>query len=209
MTLVCGACGATNPDRASWCNQCLSDLQGAAPARVTRVAQPAPNGRVTTDDRRIRSGDAGVEWACESCGGWSPLDARVCVTCGTPSPLTGAGERSAVAGVPAKRILLLNALAPGVGHLVAGWIGSGLARLVLFAVWAVGGMLLLLGGGLPVALPLLLGAAILWGVGLPDAVRAAEERPQLLTGRVLLWLVIGVTLLSALAAAAAVAGAGG
>lgn len=206
MTRVCTACGATNPNRASWCNQCLSDLRGVAPARVARAA-PAGSEPGVADGQRVRSTDAGVEWVCDVCGAWSSLDARACTTCGTQSPLVSAGRRPPRSGAGTGRVLLLNALLPGLGHLVAGWIGSGLARLVLFAVWAVGGTLVLVGGGLLVALPLLLGAAILWGLGLPDAVRAAQGRTQLLTGRALLWLVIGVTVLSMLAATAVVVGA--
>lgn len=212
MTVRCESCGATNPDRASWCNQCLSDL------RVPNLPGPVSSGgahaiheprdvRLDEPGQRIRSTDAGVEWACEACAAWNLLEERTCRACGSPSPLSAAHARRTPHNLSTARVALLNALLPGLGHLLVGWIGSGLARLVLFAVWAVGGMLLLLGGGMPVALPLLLGAAALWALGLPDAVRAAEGRPQLLTGRVLLWLVVGVTLLSMLGAATVVVGA--
>ena len=151
----------------------------------------------------FRRGEQGLEWNCPTCGHWSSIEAEQCEVCQTPFSARiaydeHATETSGVDGRAATRVAWLNIVLPGLGHIVAGWTGSGLARLVLYSVWVVGGLAIFGAGGTLVAIPLLIGAAIIWGSSLHDAWQLGQRGPQLLNGRALLWLVIGVTLLSML-----------
>jgi len=64
----------------------------------------------------------------------------------------------------------------------------------LWLLWAGGAGLTLVSVGVTsTALVLALAAATLWALTLHDLSRLADGRPQLLTGRVLAWSVVGVT----------------
>lgn len=97
-------------------------------------------------------------------------------------------------------------LVPGLGHLLAGHVGTGVARLVLGVSWAAGGLAVARGAGgdgqlLP-AIPLLLGATIVWAASIRD-VAVLREGAELLRPRVLAGLtvaVVGTLLLAAVAA---------
>ncbi len=91
----------------------------------------------------------------------------------------------------------MSAFAPGAGHLAVGRYGSGWARLLLFVVWAVGAVMLSGAGAraLGAIAPLLLGVVIVWVGSLVDLQRLQRGQEELLAGRRLLWLVIGVLLL--------------
>lgn len=199
----CPACGATNPDGASWCGQCLhrfdepaprAEPAPAAPVGGAPAAAPAPaspTGGAAEGFRRV--GDD-LEWACPSCGVFNRLEDTDCAVCGTSfvdrfrpqEPEPPRNWSQAVA---------LSLAAPGAGHLAVGRYGSGVARLVLFFTWVIGAILL--GGGAgsgatPAIVPLLVGAAIMWAGTLVDLQRLQRGEDELLTGRRLLWLVIGV-----------------
>ena len=91
--------------------------------------------------------------------------------------------------------MAFSAIAPGAGHIAVGRYGSGWARLVLFLSWLVGALLMSSSGGARAGVPLLLGAAVMWGGSLVDLRRLQEGQEELLVGRRLLWLVLGVLLL--------------
>ena len=205
----CRACGATNPDTATWCNQCLTDMALRDTAAPTargrpRTAGPEVHPSPPTPDAAAfrRSGDR-IEWRCPTCGDWSAMDDRACAHCRTPLRARmdagahgpeGSGRR-VDPDTARTRTVVANAVLPGLGHLLLGWVGSGLARMVLFVVWLVGGLLLAAAGGLVAALPLFLGAAVLWLTGVFDGWQAVTGARQVLSGRALLWLVVAVTLL--------------
>ncbi len=200
----CDACGATNPADARWCNQCLASLvegtersAGDAPTEPSGVndrgiEQPA----VGVVAERFRRRDGRVEWACPSCGEYSGIDDTVCVVCATPLVALFDEPEQAEQEVPASTALWLTALLPGAGHIARGQYGSGIARALLFALWAGGGVVMIGGPGPArtfVAAPLLLGALVLWLTGLVDVVGLAGGNRQLMDGRALLWLVVAVT----------------
>lgn len=148
----------------------------------------------------VRQDDHGaVEWRCHTCEGWSPLDAAACVTCGAAR--TGFGEDRELDVPDEQRVVLLSGLVPGLGHIVAGRVGSGLARAVFGLGWLIGGVLLLLaavraGGGHWASAPLLVGAAVVWVLSVLDARSLARgQQREHLDGRTLLWLMVGVTCL--------------
>jgi hypothetical protein len=224
----CVACGAANPSGASWCNQCLGPLPGAD-GEVARPAPPpaadrgvaareagegtgnsaaAPAGDPVPDHQGFRRHDGRVEWGCTTCGAYVDVERPHCPVCGTAlvdrfaAPRTRAPE--ATLGVS----LSLSALLPGAGHLACGQVGTGVARALLFTVWVAGGLALWGAAGTTAtaaALPLLLGAATVWLASLLDVFAVHAGGRQVLGGRTLLWLVVGVTGLT-LAGAAAVAG---
>lgn len=144
------------------------------------------------------------------------MDDDACARCRTPfrrhldatapgrSRQPAVGARGADVDAARTRAVALNAVLPGLGHLLVGWVGSGLARIVLFVVWVVGGLLLASAGGAVAALPLFLGAAILWLTGLFDGWQVATGARQVLSGRALLWLVVGVTLLATISVVASI-----
>jgi hypothetical protein len=206
----CPACGARNSDRATWCTQCYASLgdalapspSGPSPGEMSEAptseapsagAGPVPAGGGV--DRDVRDRDGVVEWRCRRCEAWSPLLSPTCTTCGGPRQGFGEDTLPAPARLPDVSVLLAaSVVLPGVGHLLAGRPGTGVARLVLWLLWLGPGLPAVLSaqGAVP-ALPglvLLAGAAALWVTTLIDVQRlAGGDGREVLTSRRLLWLV--------------------
>ena len=208
--MQCPACGATNPDSAQWCGQCLQRFgQQAAPTRAPAPssADPAPFASATQtppapstapSSEGFRRDGGNLQWECPSCGQFNDIDDLHCVICGTAFT-----ERFRAAPEPEpprnwSAALAMSAVAPGAGHMSVGRYGSGLARLTLFLIWMAGALMLGIGGGrgamLAVA-PLFLGAIAVWAGTLVDVQRLSQAQEELLVGRRLLYLVIGVLVL--------------
>ncbi len=157
-----------------------------------------------------------MEWRCGTCERWSPLTTDRCLTCA--SPRTGFGDpppRPDVTPGDRTQLIAASVLLPGLGHLLARRVGTGVARAVLYVSWLAGGIGLGRAAGasgasvLP-AVPLLLGAVALWAGTLADAATLGSRR-EVLGPRVLAILtasVVGVLVL-ALAATASTSGAAG
>jgi hypothetical protein len=224
----CPACGARNTGGADWCTQCYASLGEATPPPPVEVAtsplpDPPPEGPATAtatsatsaSARDVRTVGDDVEWRCARCRDWSPLLADACTTCG--GPRTGFGgpvHRPAPGPTDRGRATAASVLLPGLGHLLAGRVGTGIARLVLGLSWLVGGVAIAAGAGgggraLP-AIPLLLGAVTVWAASIRDAAALGTGR-ELLRPRVLAGLtvaVVGTLLLAAVAATTSGAGTG-
>jgi hypothetical protein len=146
-------------------------------------------------DRDVRDRDGVVEWRCRRCEAWSPLLSSTCTTCGGPREGFGEDPPTTAARVPDVSVLLaVSVVLPGVGHLLAGRPGTGVARLLLWLLWLGPGLPAVLGAqGAVAALPglvLLAGAAVLWATTLVDVQRlAGGDGREVLTSRRLLWLV--------------------
>lgn len=231
----CPDCGARNADAAAWCTQCYLRLEGptapatAAPAESgngeRRPSHASPSGPDTAGlptpppipaaaraaaQRDIRVEGERVEWRCARCEGWTPLEQPACSACGsarvgfTPERAPAAASTTPTGSAP----LVASALLPGLGHLLVGRPGSGLARVLLWLLWAGGAGLTLVSVGVTsTALVLTLAAAALWAITLHDLSRLADGQGQLLTGRVLAWSVVGVTAALVLSGLAGVGGA--
>ncbi len=218
----CPECGARNTDGAAWCTQCFHRFDAVAePAPqasepmtsdAAAPADPVPGGpeRGAASDRDVRERDGVVEWRCPRCHAWTALEVAACAVCGTARSGFGveAGTRPTTTDAP---VFGASLALPGLGHLLARRTGSGIARLGLTLLWLGGGLAILLGGASVVArlpgLVLLLGVVVLWVGTVLDAreLEAGGSR-ELLDGRALLWLVVGVTvalILALLLAAAA------
>jgi len=221
----CPACDARNIDQAGWCTQCFASLtnppdlapvpasggprDGGEPAELPGpVVATTP---VTAGDIRERDGE--VEWRCRSCGGWARLTDAHCTVCGSirrgfgGQHGAGAGKDIAVGTAVAGSLLL-----PGLGHVLAGAVGSGLARILLWSLWAGAGVgtLTIGAAGRATGAILLVGAAVLWVVSAVDAATLASGTGRLvLEGRRFAVLVAVVTAGLILAAAFAAFGAVG
>jgi hypothetical protein len=214
----CPDCAARNVEDAAWCTQCFASLTRPAGARETGVpaleerspavsAAAASDGAVdptpvTPHDVRERDGE--VEWRCRGCERWSRLGIATCGTCGTAR--TGFGEERD----PGRRVVgvgtavTASLLLPGLGHLLAGAVGSGLARAVLWVVWAGAGLGDLRGAGGSIAAVSLVGALVLWAASVIDAASlVGGSGRQLLEGRRMVALVAVVTVGMILAVSAA------
>jgi TM2 domain-containing membrane protein YozV len=232
----CADCGARNADAAAWCTQCYRRLEGPAAAsgsasvevsagerRASHAAPPSgpddqaavptpppiPSAARAAAQRDIRVDGDQVEWRCARCAGWTPLEQPSCAACGSarvgfaPTGATGTAVIAPVGSAP----LVASALLPGLGHLLVGRPGSGVARILLWLLWAGGAGLTLVSVGVTsTALVLALAATALWAITLQDLSRLADGRPELLTGRVLAWSVVGVTAALVLSGLAGVGG---
>jgi hypothetical protein len=163
-------------------------------------AAPAGTGQAEGDRERsagVRRGPDGLEWACVACETYNPMAASTCVVCGTSftARFADAGDDESVDWDDAFR---RNLLLPGLGHMAAGRTGSGIGRALLFGVWLLGWIAITVGGGgrgLTAATPLLAGVVVVYVGSLVDIRRVQHGNPELLAGRTLLWLVVGVTAL--------------
>lgn len=203
----CPRCGARNPEGADWCTQCYADLGPAPeePETVPTPGEPADEDEtagVTGDLRsgggRFRTRDEQLEWRCAVCGEWNPLGAGACAVCGTPFGRTLGGEdEEQLADVEPGTVVLASGILPGAGHILLGRTAQGVTRAVFFLFCLVGGYLLLRsaatsGQSLLPAFPLLLGALVVWAGSIYDGLALTARQPELLTPRVLVWVVIGV-----------------
>jgi hypothetical protein len=180
-------------------------------AATTGGAAATGTGGVVGASERFRQTDEGIDWRCEVCDSWSPIERTTCATCGAPF----ARAVEAVGPEPSELVsentaLVASVVLPGLGHYLMARRGQGVARMAVFLTWFVGGLVLLasaLGAGASIlpAVPLLAGAVIVWLASVADALTLHRGRGrELLRPRVLLWLtvvVIGATMLSFAAAA--------
>ncbi len=163
-------------------------------------AAPAVPGRGTAQTGRIRRTDEGFDWQCDRCATWSPLEVSTCTVCGRPFRAAVGGESDGpeLADVDPRIALGLSMVLPGAGHLALGRTGTGLARLMLFCIWAFGALSFAIQArdseqSAIAAIPLALGALIMWGISLYDVQNLSAGRDEpLLDGRRMLWLVFGI-----------------
>lgn len=198
----CPACDALNPESAAWCNQCYARLDepGSLPSPAPASAQPSASSSAGQSEA-FRRVDGHFEWACARCQTYNSIEADACHACGSPMMARFVDEEQASPEKHA-RAQRVTLLLPGAGHYVLGHQGSGVARAVLFVVWALGGLALLVTGNRAAlaAAPLLLGAVALYAASVFDVRNLEAGRAELLAGRALLWLVVGVTALLLLGA---------
>lgn len=229
----CPRCRARNPDRAEWCSQCYAPLTGDEPSAAVPAAPPvaptdpavdartadrsgAPGPPAASSGPSFRRGDEGLEWRCDACGEWNPFECPTCSVCGRAFDPTEGPETVSAPARPEAAVVGASVAVPGAGHALLGRPISGVARFVTWLLWLAGGLWLLRGaatsGGSPLpAVPLLLGAGVIWITAPVDALLLHRGDPrELLTPRVFLWLVVGVIgflLLSFLSAALTLPGA--
>lgn len=220
----CPACGARNPESAEWCTQCFAPLRtepepalpetlrpdtsqpgtprpeasSAAPHGPPSPSGPSVEEPVDTADGRFRRTDEGLDWRCQVCGEWNPIERSTCHICGAGFGRGLEEPDDGLRDVSESTVLVASAAVPGLGHILMGRPTTGAARLATWLLWLVGGLWLMFeargaGGSVVPSLPLLLGAVVIWVLSPVDAVLALRGSDQeLLRPRVFLWLVVGV-----------------
>ncbi len=158
----------------------------------------------------VRDIDGVVEWRCRTCGSWVGLEQAACTVCGTARTGFGGDTSSTrdVRDLDGSRILGASLVLPGLGHVLAGRIGSGITRMLLALIWLIGGLWWLVAtttGRLPGVI-LVIGAVLLWVASAMDirGLLAGGEEPFGVRG--LLWFVVGVTALLMITVAVAATG---
>lgn len=175
------------------------DGMPAEPGEPTPVRGPVEVGDV-------RDVDGVVEWRCHACASWVALELATCAVCGSPRAGFGDQPRAelALSDADRGRVLAGGAAFPGVGHLFAGRLGSGITRLVLGVLWLVLGIWWLAtttsSGNAPGVI-LILGTVVLWAASYLDVRSLVDGDDERFGVRGLLWLVVGVTTLLMVAVA--------
>lgn len=221
----CAACGASNPEGAAWCSQCYArfeepsapteplappDAATGRPARRAVHELAGASGTPSPGSGFRRVGDE-LRWECVSCGADHPMDVDPCPVCGTAFSARFLQPEPARDPAEITRAQLAGRLLPGLGHVRLDDLASGIARITLFAVWVLGALALALASGtrgLLAVVPLALGAGAVYVTSDLDVARLGRREPQLLQGRALLGLVVGVSVLTAVGLALAIARGG-
>jgi hypothetical protein len=194
----CPSCDALVSTDAAWCGQCYADLRAPAPAPPLAAEGPG------SEDRPGRSRDPAPPgepfWPCPVCAGRNPIELEACATCGTPFAEVMRDEPTRAEVAP-KDALTWSLVFPGLGHRLAGRPLDGLARGVLFAVAFMMALLVGFAGVrsglsfLVFALFLVTGLAVYAGSAY-EAYRLASGGELLISSRALLWVLVGVVLVS-------------
>jgi hypothetical protein len=208
----CPSCGALVSIDAGWCGQCLQPLTEPAPPPPIDTAPPEPHPvepDPTVADESIGEGIAW--WPCPVCGGRNALELESCATCGTPFAVVMGLDQQPPKVDPAEA-MRWSLVFPGLGHRRIGLGADGIARGVLFTMAL---LMAVIAASAGLSAPALLGEFVLF-LAMAIAVyvatafearRLAEGGTPLVSSRTLLWLTVGVVLVSGLILAFAMAGA--
>jgi hypothetical protein len=194
---------------AGWCGQCLQPLTKPAPPAAPAIdTDPHEQDPAVAD---VPVGEGIAWWPCPVCGGRNALELEACATCGTPfAVLMGLDEQRPK--VDPAEALRWSLVFPGLGHRRIGRGADGIARGVLFAMAL---LMAIIAASTGLSAPALLGEFVLF-LAMAIAVyvatafearRLAEGGEPLVSARTLLWLTVGVVLVSGLILALAMAGA--
>ena len=210
----CPSCDALVAPDAEWCGQCFADLRSRDEAQPASAAPPARGGTAEDgDDVAASDVDARAWWPCAVCGARNPIELDACARCGTPFAdlMRDAPE---VKSAEPKEALAWSLIFPGLGHRAAGRPLDGLARGVLFGVSFAMALLMGVAGvrsgpTFGVFVLFLVTALVVYGGSAYEAYRIAEGGDVLISSRALLWVLVGLILLSVVMLALAVASASG
>jgi hypothetical protein len=215
----CPDCGALVAADAEWCGQCFASLMepGAQPQPTPEPeptpepgpeptpgppseAEPSMAVTQTTDASTAVGATEGPAWPCPVCGNRNAIELDVCAVCGTPfATLMRQDEERPQ--VDPKDALAWSLIFPGLGHRKVGRGLDGLARGVLFGMLFSMAILTGLSGvrsGMLFGLfALFMGLALLVYAGSAwEAYHLAEGGEPVVSARALLWVTVGVILLS-------------
>jgi len=198
----CPSCGALVIADAQWCGQCFTSLAEPEP-EPEPAAVGATSSAATDRPSRVPT------WRCPACEHDNAIELDACVVCGT-SFATLMRQDEERPKVDPKDALAWSLIFPGLGHRKVGRGVDGLARGVLFAVLF--SMALLTGlsgvrsGAVFGLFAVFMGLALAVYVGSAlEAYRLAEGGEPIVSARALLWVTVGVILLSVVVLAITVA----
>lgn len=201
---TCRNCGALLSPDVAWCGLCLTPIAEPEPEPEPEPAtppEPATSGDVAARSPSTPADDGRPSeafWACPVCGEENAMDLNLCPICGTSFArlFEEGSEGSRVSSEVAAR----SGLIPGLGHLRAGKAGDGVARMFVFGLSLVflaifftadAGRWSLLVTGLYIVFCFALIAE-----SYVDAGRAAAGERELISGRNLLWVAVGLLAVS-------------
>lgn len=165
-------------------------LPGAPQAQRARPISPR---RPTGPDAPVRAGEAGLEWRCATCETWNDMEVEECEACGSNFSALLAEDQDATVQRDPQVVLVASLVLPGSGHVMLGRTADGVVRAGLFIACVAGAAAILGAGGSLPAVPLVLGALVIWAMTAADVVSLSRgARTQLMAPRVLLWLVVAV-----------------
>lgn len=152
-------------------------------------------------------------WPCPVCGARNPIELDACARCGTPFAALMREAPEAHAVEP-KEALAWSLIFPGLGHRAAGRPLDGLARGVLFGMSFAMALLMGLAGvrsgpTFAIFALFLVTALVVYAGSAFEAYRIAQGEDVLIGSRALLWVLVGLILLSVVMLALAVVSAGG
>jgi hypothetical protein len=201
----CPNCRALVSEDAEWCGQCFASLKepAAEPASIPegsplRVAVAARAAGEAGDVRKVAT------WTCPACEHENALELDVCEVCFTPFAALFREPEEGPAVDP-RTALTRSLIFPGLGHRAIGKGPDGLARGMMFA-WTFGTTILILvshvsSGPLTGMLLLYGGLAVaIYVFTAFEAYRMAQGDGALVSSRVLLWIAVGLVLVSVLMA---------
>jgi hypothetical protein len=213
----CPTCGALVGAGVEWCGQCFADLR--PPRDDTAVtalpssgeATPGASGGVGATGRETSEG---AWWPCSVCGARNPIELDACARCGTPFADLMRDAPDETRSAEPKEALAWSLIFPGLGHRVVGRPLDGLSRGVLFGMSFAMALLLGVAGvrsgpTFAVFALFLLTALVVYGGSAFEAYRIAQGGDLLVASRPLLWVLVGLILLSVVMLALAVASASG
>ncbi len=208
----CPACGALATEDADWCGQCYSPL--AAPEPEVR-AEPGGAGERPAAGMDAGSPVAAADaktptWTCPTCGHENELELDLCSVCGTSFATFMHQADEPPPDVSPKEALVWSLVFPGLGHRKLGRGLEGLARGVLFAMLFGMTLIMAFSGArsssfLGVFALFFVMTTIVYAATAYEAMRMAEGAGPLVSARTLMWLTVGVILLSVSLLAMAVA----
>jgi hypothetical protein len=203
----CPNCAALVSADAEWCGQCFTSLReaeagragtGAARSIATEAEPVAPEGPAS--ERAQGSTRLPATWPCPTCGRENPIDLDVCMSCGTSfATLMRSGERPPQ--IDPARALRRSLIFPGLGHALTGHGADGLARGLLFSMLVMMATIIgssgISGGILLTVFALFAGTAVVIYLGSAwEAYRLAAGEEAFVSSRTVLWVTVGVVMLS-------------
>lgn len=168
---------------------------------ATHAADETVGEAKRTDAGRFRRTAEGIDWECQICQQWNPIEVTRCTVCQTPfaRSATVHEDDGLPKDVDEPTVLIASIVLPGAGHWLLGYTIEGAVRATLYVFTLIGGILLLLsaasaGASVVPAVPLLGGALLIVFATLFDVTLARDGRikDQLLVGRRFFWFVIGL-----------------
>lgn len=193
----CPSCGALVSADAQWCGQCFASLREPAGEPAAAIESPPANEASGTTAGAPRTVPT---WPCPTCGAENAIELDACAVCGTPFAALMRQDDLPPEVAP-KDALAWSLIFPGLGHLKTGHGADGLARgvlfLLLFAMALVTGLSGSSTGSVLGLFAVFMTLALaVYGGSAYEAYRLASGGEPLVTARTLLWVTVGVILVS-------------
>lgn len=206
----CPSCSALVAADAAWCGQCFAPLQVAPTTRddlaakvgikVTEAPETGTGSGTGGADGAGSGAKVRLTWPCPACENENEIELSYCARCGTSFASLMKADEVPVHIEP-REALRLSLVYPGLGHRKAGRGADGGARSALFTISLLFLLMVLFSGTgsmtqtLMVSLYSFVSLAVYAGSAM-EAYRIAGGGSPFVTARTLLWITVGVLLIS-------------